>query len=389
MKSTEFGHSITFISQNWDKYPNFTHSKLSDVGNSDFDNDRNKKQLHVDRNTWRSWGLVPNARPTLPHPKQKTRVVEGLNTVDGSIDLSWTETPWPVFENREGSFTFIYNPILQDSYNKYKPWIVLYSEISDFLHGRKLRMVLEDDPGYYYEGRFWVENWTSNTDGSGSTITIGYNVEPYKMSILSTLNDWLWDPFNFYNGDIKNNKYFKIDVSSFHYYEINNDNYNRFIQNITASQWETYGYGITLFGLTGLKAQIPTIYWKPRSFNKSNKSYLKSNNRALFVNYVNDGYGINYYKNQSKGKFFDPIGSWGVTQNIDGSPITSLSSPGVTNYLFNDGKAVSDSKDSMGEGYYKFGDIDMIFRDCYFGENYSINFIGDGTVIIDFRRGDL
>ena len=173
MIHTEFGHSITFISQNWNSNPEFV-APLDKVGEIYIDPDTPfYEQRHIDKNTWESWGLVPESRPTLPHPSQKTKTQE-CDSINGIIDLSWSNVPYPLFSNREGSFSFIYNPIVQMGYDKYKPWNVLYSEISEFLHGRKLRMVLEDDPEYYYEGRFWVDGWSSETDGSGSKITIGY-----------------------------------------------------------------------------------------------------------------------------------------------------------------------------------------------------------------------
>ena len=75
-----------------------------------------------------------------------------------------------------------------------------YSDIMDYLHGQKLRAVLEDDPEYFYEGRFTVNVWKSEKDWS--RIIIDYDVGPYKWSVLSSTDDWLWDPFNFQNGVI-------------------------------------------------------------------------------------------------------------------------------------------------------------------------------------------
>ena len=86
-------------------------------------------------------------------------------------------------------------------YNDFKPWHMAYSDIMDYLHGQKLRAVLEDDPEYFYEGRFVVNVWKSEKDWS--RITIDYDVGPYKWSVLSSTDDWLWDPFNFQNGVIR------------------------------------------------------------------------------------------------------------------------------------------------------------------------------------------
>ena len=85
--------------------------------------------------------------------------------------------------------------------NDFKPWHMAYSDIMDYLHGQKLRAVLEDDPEYFYEGRFTVNVWKSEKDWS--RIIIDYDVGPYKWSVLSSTDDWLWDPFNFQNGVIR------------------------------------------------------------------------------------------------------------------------------------------------------------------------------------------
>ena len=204
MKNTEYGHSISFISQNWDSYPRFMHAKqsgsstiraLEKVGESSFIKSLDRDgQPHDDRNTWNNWHLIPTSRPTFSMPSQKTNSIEIPGT-DGVIDLSYALTKYPTFSNREGSFEFIVE-------NDFKPWNVLYSEIAAFIHGQRLRCVLEDDPEYYYEGRFWIESWNSNNNGTYSTITIGYSVNPYKTLILSTSDTWIWDPFNFYTGVI-------------------------------------------------------------------------------------------------------------------------------------------------------------------------------------------
>lgn len=177
MKHTEFGHSVYFVSQNWGSYPNFSTQNVEGLYiGSTFSNG-------ILKNTWEDWHLIPASRPTLPFPNQKTRTIDSIPNTNGNIDLSWSDVPYPVFENREDTFEFIYNPLYDDTH---KDWTELYSEIASFIHGRHLRMVLEDDPGYYYEGRFRVEKWTSNTDGSGSTITIGYSVQ-HTNCLLQTL----------------------------------------------------------------------------------------------------------------------------------------------------------------------------------------------------------
>lgn len=146
-----------------------------------------------EKNTWDDWRLVPSSRPVFNPPAQKVKTLD-IPGGDGVIDLSQALTGYPVYQNRTGSIEFIVM-------NGFKPWHMAYSDIMDYLHGQTMRAVLEDDPEYFYEGRFTVNAWKSEKDWS--RITIDYSVGPYKWSVLSSLDDWLWDPFNFQNGIIR------------------------------------------------------------------------------------------------------------------------------------------------------------------------------------------
>lgn len=382
MKHTEFGHSISFVAQNWDKYPDFTATDYATIGNYNSDaNTAISSRLHLDKNTWESWHLIPGSRPTLPLPKQKTKIIDGIPNTNGQMDLSLKEVPYPLFENREGTFSFIYNPIYSYAYGDYKDWVTLKTEISEFLHGRELRMILEDDPGYYWQGRFSLESWESNNDGSGSTVTIGYSVYPYKRSICSTIQEWLWDPFNFYNGVVP--KVFNdIAITTL----VNGDrdwtgfvppNSKNSIQDGDQRWGPVIEIGqevvkkIDLYKKVGTEPVIPVIWWKP--------NHIENHHDLLIVDYVNDSYGINY-------------------SNLGALPIEASTQQAETpeKYKYYDPKntynkpTVSMVKERILSDYwYKFTDKDMIFCDAFMGEAQYIRFIGDGEIKIEFRRGSL
>ena len=152
------------------------------------------KQYHSitfgDKNSWDDWHLAPTSRPVFNPPKPKYKTVD-VPGGDGHLDMSELLTGYPVYENRTGSFEFIVM-------NGYLEWYESYSNIMDYLHGKKLRAVLDDDREYFYEGRFSVNEWKS--DKAYSLIVIDYNVSPYKQSIATSTEEWLWDPFNFRTG---------------------------------------------------------------------------------------------------------------------------------------------------------------------------------------------
>ena len=122
------------------------------------------------KNTWDDWHLIPTTRPVFNPPTVKASIID-LPGGDGVLDLTEFIAGRPLYNNRTGSFEFIAD-------NDFMRWEELYSEILNYLHGRSLKAMLEDDPGYYYQGRFTVNQW--NSDKLYSKITIDYDVFPYK-----------------------------------------------------------------------------------------------------------------------------------------------------------------------------------------------------------------
>lgn len=142
-------------------------------------------------NTLKDWFIVPLHRPVIVPPKQKRSTID-IPGANGVLDLSNSLTNYPVFENRAGTLDFA---VLND-----KPgydWLTVYTKMMKFLQGNTVKMFLEDDPKFFYEGQVWVDDWDSRNDGTWSEVTLGYDFQPYRRAIISSLGEWLWDPFNF------------------------------------------------------------------------------------------------------------------------------------------------------------------------------------------------
>ena len=125
------------------------------------------------KNTWDDWHLIPTSRPLFNPPPVKTSYIETPG-LDGALDTTLEETDRPRYKNRTGSWEFYVE-------NGFRDPFALYSEIMRHLQGQRMRAVLEDDPGYSYDGRFRVSAWKSGPDRS--QITIEYDVAPYKQEI--------------------------------------------------------------------------------------------------------------------------------------------------------------------------------------------------------------
>lgn len=127
------------------------------------------------KNTWYDWHLAPASRPSINPPKVNTKYIEvpGFN---GYLDLTNALTA-NILGPREGSIQFY-------ALNDYAYWDYTYNQILEYVHGSKLRVVLDDMPKYYYEGRWTVEEWVNYTDGKASGgVTFKYYLNPERKLI--------------------------------------------------------------------------------------------------------------------------------------------------------------------------------------------------------------
>lgn len=153
-----------------------------------------------EKNTWDEWAMMPvkagKIEFSAPPVREEYAEVPGMN---GSLDMSEVLTGYPIYENRTGTvkFRFFDNGIAARS---------RYTQLKNYLHGKKMRAVIADDSGYYYEGRFSVRDLEFAATGNWADVEISYNVKPYKNEVNSTVDEWEWDPFSFESGVIRNYK---------------------------------------------------------------------------------------------------------------------------------------------------------------------------------------
>ena len=165
--------------------------------------------LFGDKHTYTDWGLIASSRAYISPaiPKYNFKEVPGSDEI---IDDT---------ESLDGLIRFYTRKYSQDFLilSKRANWFDIYSKIQNYLNGKKMKMVLDEDPLYYYEGRFHVNEWKS--DKSFSIISIEGTIYPYKLKISndqSTQEDWLWDPFDFENGIIVDrNDAYDIEVDGY------------------------------------------------------------------------------------------------------------------------------------------------------------------------------
>lgn len=109
-------------------------------------------------------------------PSVKTKKVE-IEGADGSIDYT-DFFGRPNYGDVTHKFTFSSIVPRSDS-------IAQYTKVKNALHGQKLRIVLDDDPGFYYVGRCYVSSYTN--EKNIGTITVECECEPYKYKASKTV----------------------------------------------------------------------------------------------------------------------------------------------------------------------------------------------------------
>lgn len=134
-------------------------------------------------NTYTDWKLASDGEPIIAVPRQKTKTIDvpGMN---GVLDISNSLKigGGPIFQNREGSFSFYFLDMSFYSTNDWDTFIAekkqILKRIIKIVHGQFLDVETTDDPGVVYRGRFTVEPYTDDNTSPAGKLTISYSLKP-------------------------------------------------------------------------------------------------------------------------------------------------------------------------------------------------------------------
>ena len=121
---------------------------------------------------------------------------------DGYIDLTEVLNGEPKYDNRNILLNFT-------KIGKSSISLSVYRLISNKFHGRICKIVFSDIPGYYYEGRVSVTKF--DEDGVIGELQMECDAKPYAFEILDSMDDFIWDDFNFDTDVIRGYKDIQID----------------------------------------------------------------------------------------------------------------------------------------------------------------------------------
>lgn len=145
-----------------------------------------------EQHSYTDLGLILNSKSIgVPSPKTNTIDIPGA---DGEIDLTEALTGDIKYSNRIIKCELTHK-------GDYGGFLTKWSELQNLLHGKKMKIVFDDDTYYYYIGRVTLNEW--KTDKAIGRINLQIDAEPYKQETQTSAEDWIWDIFNFETGVIR------------------------------------------------------------------------------------------------------------------------------------------------------------------------------------------
>lgn len=126
--------------------------------------------------SWRDLQLILQPGKEIASPAVKVKKID-VEGADSALDYT-DYFGEPKYEDLKHKFDF--ETIVPQS-----QLLSLFSKVKNALHGKKMRIVLDDDPLFYYMGRLHVSNLT--VDKAVGKLSIEAECEPYKYKLEKTV----------------------------------------------------------------------------------------------------------------------------------------------------------------------------------------------------------
>lgn len=124
------------------------------------------------KHSYRDFKLILKSKEIkIPTPKIEKIDVFGM---DGDLDVTDIISDIVRYKNRSLSFTF-------EFIGNQEEFMKELEILSDYLHGKKMQVILDADPAFFYYGRCTINQF--KTDKRTCTFQIDVDADPYKMEI--------------------------------------------------------------------------------------------------------------------------------------------------------------------------------------------------------------
>lgn len=148
---------------------------------------------NAEYHTLNDWGLYIQNTDYIGEPLQVKNLVY-VPGREGYIDLSKTIEGHITYSSRLISVTL---SGFADKHN----WDPAISKLRNEISGRTCRFIFDNDKSYFWRGRVTIKDFSSILRVGSLKIEMP-EAEPYKYSVQTSAEPWLWDPFNFETGII-------------------------------------------------------------------------------------------------------------------------------------------------------------------------------------------
>ena len=138
--------------------------------------------------TLNDWDMALGNNNYIGEPEMETTYIT-IPGRSGLIDASEVVSGRRVFRKRQLAFEL-------GGIRQRKEWDSVISDFRNNIQGRVCRLIIDNDKNYFWRGRVYVEDFDRFRELGTFKLTVPKG-DPYKYSILTSAEPWLWDPFNF------------------------------------------------------------------------------------------------------------------------------------------------------------------------------------------------
>ena len=201
--------------------------------------------------TYRDLHMIPKSKITFAPPTPKFEIQE-IQGTSGELDYTSSLTGEVHYNSRIGELSFLV--LSGDDY------LASYSAIKSVFDGSNVLCILDDDPDFHYEGRFYLSEWRS--EEKFSECKIRYILKPYRYSEDDiSLYDWQWDDLEFASDDLI--LYHSFTVEGIKTRSLVNMSTSPIMPEFICSAPMTVTIGSAVYQLTAGTTKAPGFYLEP------------------------------------------------------------------------------------------------------------------------------
>lgn len=127
-------------------------------------------------------------------PKPNTSYLS-IPARSGALDMSDVTAGYTTYADRTGV------KLEFETEGGYEDWEVVKFNIARHIHGKKVKLIFDNDKAYYYVARLEVDS--KKSDEVLHSVVLQGRTEPFKYDVLASDQEWEWDVFDFETGVIR------------------------------------------------------------------------------------------------------------------------------------------------------------------------------------------